>query len=716
VCLFLVVAVLAVFGQTIHFEFLGFDDPVYVYQNARVTQPWNWPDVAWTFTHPQCSLYHPLTMISLMLDYQFHGLEAGGYHMTNVAIHAATSVLLFLVFWQMTGARWRCALLAALFAIHPLRAESVAWISERKDVLAGFFFVLMLGAYVRYVRQPGSPWRYALVLVLFGLALLSKPTVVLAPLGLVLLDFWPLQRWKPQGQPAPGDGATAVGMPGCLLWEKIPFVILSIGGGAVTLLTAHQAVGSVADVSWPVRMGNAAVSYVIYLRQTLWPMDLAAFYPYPEQGRPPGQVIAALVVLTAITAAALASWRRRPWLLAGWVWYLVMLAPMIGLVQEGAFAHADRNTYLPQIGLNIMLTWAAAEGAERWFRHRLVPAGVAAAMLVILGMRANGQVSYWRNGETLWDHTLSCTSENSFAEYSLGIYFFTKGDMEKAIFHYEEALRIKPKFVLARSNLAAALQQAGKTEDAIAQFRQALETAPDDPDIHVNLGDALGRSGRAREAMGEYRQALKISPDDENARFNLGLALFQNNDTAEAIEQFQEALKTKPDDEMVHNVLGQALAKKGRTNEAIASYQRAVEINPQFAEAYDNLGVILAQQGKIREAIASWQKALEIKPDLLGALNNLAWTLATTSDATFRNGAKAVAMAERARQLTGGENPVVLHTLAAAYAEAGRFGESVATARRALALTTEQKMDALVGPLHKEIESYRTNSPLRVAP
>jgi len=720
VCVLLVLAVLAVFGQTAHFEFVNYDDPAYVYENARVASPLSCQGLAWAFSHLACSLYHPLTMISLMFDYQVHGLDAGGYHLTNVLLHAASAVLLFLIILQMTGALWRAAFVAAVFAIHPLRVESVAWVSERKDVLAAFFFILAIGSYLRYVRKPHSLGRYLTVAGFFLLALLSKPTAVTLPFVLLLLDYWPLGRFAPRNSTRasdrPMDGPRYFGIPRRLFLEKIPLLALAAAVCVVTFVAAGKAVASLGDVSMPVRIANAAVSCCIYLRQMVWPAWLAAFYPYPEQGRALWITVLAFLLLTLVSAGAFSLWRRRPWFFVGWFWYLGMLVPVIGLVQDGAFAHADRNTYLPQIGLYLLLTWAVADLAAAWRCRRVILGGLSAGILGALTYCAHAQTSWWRNSESLWNHTLSCTSANSFAHYSLGIALGQKGRGDAAIAQYRQALEINPDFVLARSNLGAAFDQQGDTDQAVAQYRMALAIQPDNAQIRVNLGNVLSEKGQFVQAMEQYHKALAINPSYEDAHFNQGIALFRKGDWEGAIAQYRAALDIRPEDAAAHNYLGMALAKAGRIDQAISSYREAMRINPRSADACDNLAAALAQHGKTKEAIEFWHKTLAIKPDQISALNNLAWPLATTLDASLRNGVEALALAEKASQLSGGRNPIVLHTLAAAYAETGRYGDASATARRALELAAVQKNGDLISTLRKEIKLYDADTPVRDTP
>ena len=887
VCIFLVLAVLAVFEQTVRFDFVNFDDQIYVYENSKLTSGLSLGSVAWAFTHAECSLYHPLTMLSLRLDYQLHGLHAGGYHLTNVLIHTASVILLFLILRRMTGALWRSAFVAAVFAIHPLRVESVAWVAERKDVLGTFFFMLTVGAYVRYVQGPNSLGRYLQVAVFFVLGLLCKPMAVTLPFVLLLLDYWPLQRFR-AGTPS-GLVPLPVVPPGIarrLVLEKIPLLALAAVASFVTYSVVSKAVMGNAPIPMPVRMENACISYVVYLRQMVWPAGLAAFYPMPEKSPPFWEIALAFLLLAVISGAVLAFWRKRPWLLVGWFWYLGMLVPVIGIVGVGEFAHADRNTYLPQIGLYVLLTWTVADRFAGWRHGRLLQTGMSTAILVALMFLAHAQTSYWRGSESLWTRTVDCTSGNSLARKSLGDALDKHGRLEGAVVQYRKALEIHPNYGDAHNNLGVSLDKLGKPDEAIAQYRAALaiqpgradarfnlgrvllqqgkleeaiaqyhiglEIKPDNAEALNNLGNCLLRLGKLDEAITQYRKALEIAPDyaealnnlgnaltlkgadeaaivqfqksleirpglaeahyslgnaflklgklDEaiaqyrkvlaitpanaealnnlgtaldgkgedaaaiaqfqkaleiqpgyaDARFNLGHLLLKNGKLDEAAAQFRKAVEINPDDAEAQNNLGKALLLKGDFDgamscfekttalpadplakwynlgngflqkedweAAIACYRQAIRINPRSVEACANLGMALLQKGETREAIDSWQQALVINPDQIIVQNNLAWLLATTSDASFRNGAKAVALAARANQLTGDGNPEILHTLGAAYAEDGNYALAAATARHALELAATQKKDALAAMLQKELKLYEAKTPLRNAP
>jgi tetratricopeptide (TPR) repeat protein len=744
VCAFLALAVLAVFGQTAHFGFVNFEDDIYVYENPHVTGGLSLEGMARAFTHAECSLYHPLTMISLMADDQLHGLAAGGFHLGNVLIHAASSILLFLILRQMTGALWRSAFVAAVFAIHPLRVESVAWVTERKDVLGTFFFMLTLGAYVRYVRKPGSPARYLMVAGLFALDLLCKPIAVTLPFLLLLLDYWPLNRF------VPGTPNRPFGIPGRLILEKIPLLALAAAACVVTYYAAGKAVVSVAFVPWPMRVGNALVSCVVYLRQMVWPAGLSAFYPYPEKSPPLWELALAFLLLAGISGIVLTLGRKRPWLFAGWFWYLGMLVPVIGIVQVGAFAHADRNTYLSQIGLYVLLTWTVAGMSAGWRYRRLVQGAGAAAILAALMVCAHTQASYWRNSELLWEHALSCAPDNYPAHYNLGNYFVKQGRLEEAVGHFQKALEIQPASYDARYNLANALFSQGKLEDAINQYQKTLALAPDSAQVLNNLGNALAMKGEYEDAVAQYEKALKIQPGYAGAHYDLGQVLLKLGKLDEAIAHYRKSLEIEPGNAEAQDGLGTALLRKGDLDGAmscfekaaplspnpaanwcklgdrfletedwavaIACYQRAVKINPRDPVACAGLGMACFKNGDARNAIDSWRHALAIYPGQVPVLNNLAWLLATAADPSMRDGAKAVELATQASQLSGGGNPVILHTLAVAYAAEGNYRQAAATARRALELAAGQQKDALAATLQQEISRYEATLPPGSAP
>jgi tetratricopeptide (TPR) repeat protein len=684
VCLFLAAITLAVFGQTVHHGFVDYDDNRYVYENALVAKGLTLNGIAQAFTHGNYDNWNPLTAISHMLDCQFYGLSPGGHHLTNILLHTATAILLFLVLRRMTGFLWRSAFVAAVFAIHPLRVESVAWVAERKDVLSGLFFMLTIGAYVRYVHHSWQLSRYLTVVVLFALGLMSKPMLVTLPFVLLLLDYWPLNRFNRPALAAEGagpvDGPGHFSVPLQLIIEKIPLLVLSVPLCVATVLVDRTGIGSVETFPLHLRIGNALISYATYICQMFYPARLATLYSYPTQGVPVWKIIMAVLVLASISAGVF-FWRRtRPYLLVGWLWYLGMLVPVIGVVQVGAQARADRYTYLPQIGLYMLLTWAAADLCAGWRHRRMVLGGLSTVILAALMFCAHTQVSYWRNSETLWTHTLACTSDNFIGQNNLGNALLRRGRMDEAIAHYRKALQIKSDYGDANFDLGDALLQKGSVDEAIPQFQKALQIIPDYAEAHFDLGNALLQKGSVDEAIAHFQRALQIKPDYAEAHVNLGFTLFT----------------------------------MGNVDEAIAHFQKALQINPDYAEAHVNLGIALLKSGNVDEAIAHFQKALQIKPDYAEAQNDLAWVLAACPQASLRNGNKAVELALRANQLTDNGNPIFLGTLAAAYAEAGRFPEAVATAQRALQLAGTQSNTALANAIQSQIKLYQAGIPFHL--
>jgi tetratricopeptide (TPR) repeat protein len=675
-----------VFGQTLGYEFVDYDDEVYIADNPVILGGLSLKGIVWAFTHNVNFNWTPLTVISHMLDCQLYGTNAGWHHLTSVLLHLASVIVLFLVLNRMTAALWRSAFVAAVFAIHPLHVESVAWIAERKDVLSGLFFMLTLWAYVRYAqgrsRVEGRGSRagssslaldprpstldYWLVLLFFALGLMSKPMAVTLPFVLLLLDYWPLKRFtQPGGRLIPWR----------LIVEKVPLLALS---GAVCVATFFAQQEAIAPLPLSMRIGNAAVSYVVYLRQMVCPAELAVLYPYPQNGFRGWEITLAVGLLAAISSGVFLRRQRQPYLWFGWLWYLGMLVPVIGIVQVGSQARADRYTYLPQIGLYVLLAWAAADLCAGWRHRRLALGSGSAIILLALMFCARAQAAWWRNSELLWTHTLACTSDN-----------FT-----------------------AHNNLGNELLQQGRMNEAITQFQTALQIKPDCANAHFSFGNALLQQGKVDEAIAQFQTALQIQPDNAEACNNLGNVLLKTGRVDEAITQFQKALQIKPDYVEVHNNLGNVLLQKGRVDEAMAHYQQALQLKPDSEEALANLGNALLQKGRAPEAIAQFQKALQIQPDHIEVLNNLAWVLATSSQASLRNGSQAVELAQRANQLAGGGNPIVLHTLAAAYAEAGRFGEAQRSAQEAMVLARAAGQSYLVEQLDSESKLYAAGLPL----
>jgi tetratricopeptide (TPR) repeat protein len=680
VCIFLAAIIWVVFGQTLHYGFVNFDDDKYVYENPAVAGGLTLKGIVWAFTRVYAFNWHPVTWISHMLDCQLYGLNPGGHHLTNILLHTAAAILLFLVLREMTGFLWRSAFVATVFAIHPLHVESVAWVAERKDVLSGLFFMLTVGAYVRYARCPGSPARYGLVLLLFALGLMCKPMLVTLPFVLVLLDYWPLNRLGADAGAQPVFRLGGWLIPRRPILEKLPMLGLVAASCAATLFAQSKIIRWFEQVPFRGRVGNALVSCVAYLGQMFWPSGLAVLYPFPAHGWPRWETTLAPILLIAISAGVFDLRKTRPYLLVGWLWYLVMLAPVIGILQVGPQARADRYTYLPQIGLYLLLAWSAADLCAGWRGRRVLLGGGAACALATMILCARAQTSHWRDSESLWTRAIACTSGNFIAHCNLGYALLQTGETGEAIAHFQKAIEINPDSVYALNSLGLALFQNDHVDDAISDYEKALRIKPGYVEAWSNLGNAMRRKGNLDEAIVYYQKALQINPD------------------------FAEA----------HSNLGGAVLQKGDLDQAVACYQKALEINPGFMEAHYGLGNALLRKGAVDQAISQYQQALSIKPDNAKLLNMLAWVLAICPQASLRNGPRAVELAQRANQLSGDANPVFLGTLAAAYAEAGRFPEAVQTAQRALQLAGSQPDTALVTELRSELQLYQSGLPFHL--
>jgi protein O-mannosyl-transferase len=548
VCVFLAVVVAVVFGQTVDHEFVNFDDTSYVYDNPHITQGLTPKGIVWAMTTGHAANWHPLTWMSHELDVQCYGIhpgtepwkgpEAGGHHATSVLLHAATAILLFLVLWRMTGDLWPSAFVATVFAIHPLHVESVAWAAERKDVLSGLFFVLTLAAYLYYVRRPFSLRRYLIVLAVFALGLMSKPMLVTVPFVLLLLDYWPLGRMSSPGTTNPGFS-----VPSRLILEKVPLLLLAVVSCVVTSCVQTEALAKIELLSLHSRIDNALVSYVAYLGQSVWPADLAVFYPHPGTALPALKVVGSLLLLAGISAGAMACWRRIPCLIVGWLWYLGMLVPVIGLVQVGMQAQADRYMYLPQIGLSIGLAWGVMRVAPAWPPRRWA-FGVASSLVIVALMGcAWRQTTFWRNSQTLWLRALDCTSNNSLANCNLGVVLNDQNRFDEAAWYLQAALDIQPNNLDAHVNLGMALAKLEHLDAAMKQYEAALKIDPKCVQAHHNLAVAWARLDRLDRAVPEYEETLKYDPDNLDAHANLGGALQHLGRFDEAADHFQKALE-----------------------------------------------------------------------------------------------------------------------------------------------------------------------------
>ena len=657
-CALLVIATIAAYWGLHASSFILLDDNMYVTENTHVQKGLSGETLAWAFTTMDQANWHPLTWISHLLDVRLFGMNPGMHHLTSLLLHAVNAVLLLLLLFRLTGALWRSAFVAALFALHPLHVESVAWIAERKDVLSTLFWMLTVFAWLAYVKSKKST-PYVLMVILYALGLMAKPMLVTLPFTLLLLDYWPLQRLT---LPLRGRAVEIKK----LLWEKAPLFAMAAASSVITVI-AQQIGGAVKTITeFPLgqRVMNAAHAYVSYLGKMLWPSALSVYYPHPRAGLTAASAAAAFLVLAAVTVLIVRLGRRMPYLPFGWLWYLGTLVPVIGLVQVGRQAMADRYTYVPLIGIFIAATWGMAELAKN--RHALRRAMAAAGVVLpaVLAVLTHAQAGYWTDSETLFGHALAVTSDNSVIHNNLGLVLLRKGMTREALLHYKEALRIvpgyslamvnvgfayaklghppeeldylmeavrrNPRFSEARHNLGNALSNAGRPEEAVEQYRQALQLKPDLAEASNNMGLELEKLNRMPEAINAFQEAIRLNPEYLDAFNNLGVALATTGRAAEAVEQYQRALGINPDSAMTLDNLGLALARLHRPEEALERFKASVKSDPDFADARINLGATLSQAGRTGEAAEQFRQALRIKPDSTQALDNLGvacWTM-----------------------------------------------------------------------------------------
>ena len=616
----LVVATIAVYAPVARHEFVGLDDGAYIFENDRVLAGLSAESAGWAFRTTRASNWHPLTWLSHMLDVQLFGPDPHAHHLVNLLFHLANTVLLFLVFARMTGTFWRSAAVAALFALHPLHVESVAWVAERKDVLSTFFGLLSLWLYVRYVEAPGAA-RYLLVLLAFALGLMAKPMLVTLPFVLLLLDYWPLGRPTSDWQR--------------LVLEKAPFLVLSAASSVVTVYAQSSGAAIITMESLPLglRIGNALISYVSYLGQTLWPHALAVYYPHPGELWPLGAVAAALL-LVGLSVLALRAGRSRGYAALGWFWYLGTLVPVIGLVQVGEQAMADRYTYLPLIGLFVVLAWGVPDLVRsRRLPHVLLPIG-GGVVLLALSVQTWIQVGYWKSTETLFQHTLSVTRDNSTAHAALAGAYFHEGRLEEAIAQYREALEIDPEYARAHHNLGVALERQGHRTEALAQHMEAVRIQPDYATYQLGLATALHRSGRVEEAIPRYEKALLLDPERAGTFNNLGVARMGRGELEQAVRAFTQALELRPAYTEAHYNLGYTYSLLGQLEPAVEHYEAALRLQPEDAETHFDLAEALQGLGQLDRAIEHYSEALRIDPEYPGAETRL--RSLTTQDSARR--------------------------------------------------------------------------------
>jgi len=573
VAVVLAILVLSVYWQVGGHAFTNFDDGTYVSENPPVLRGLTLEGASWAFTTFHAANWHPLTWLSHMLDVQLFGLSAGWHHRMNVLYHLVNTILLFLVLWRMTGGIWQSAFVAALFGVHPLHVESVAWVAERKDLLSTLFWVLAMGAYLRYARRPGIG-RYLPVTAAFALGLMCKPMLVTLPFVLLLLDWWPLGRFKPTDSSVPQSLRDYVPVFIRLVWEKVPLLVMSAISCAITYLAQAKggAVLQFEHIPFASRISNAIVSYVVYLWKTAWPSSLAVFYPHPaiiHANVPAWEIAGAILLLCGLSVIALREGHRRPYLAVGWLWYLGTLVPVIGLVQVGMQALADRYTYVPLIGIFIAVAWGVPEAISRWNFRRLALGVLGGAVLLALSVDAWTQVNYWRDNVTLFSRAVAITDRNW----------------------------------LAMNNLAMSYDKLGQHQHAIGYLQEALQITPNDTDAWYNLGMSYSKLGQQQQAIISYRESVRIKPDHAEALYNLGVSYSKLGQYQHAIGYLQEALRIKPDDAETWNNLGVCCGILGQHQQAIGYFQEAIRIKPDFTEARNNLITANGKLGQPQQEI-----------------------------------------------------------------------------------------------------------------
>ena len=665
ICLFLITLTFLTYSQVLDYEFLNLDDDQYVTENTHIIKGFNYKFVIWAFTQFYASNWHPLTWLSHMLDFEVYGLDPLGHHLTNLTFHIFNILLLFGVLLKMTGRVWRSAFVAFLFALHPLNVESVAWIAERKNVLSGFFFFLTLWAYLHYLEKKQYYW---IIFLFFGLGLMAKPMLVTLPFLLLLLDFWPLKRLRLGEIDSLESGINKGVSLGRLITEKGPLFILVIGSSVITYFAQREGGAVISNEfrSFYSIAANALVSYVEYLRKMLWPRDLSVFYPHLGDGIAEWKALTCGIFLALVTILIVRFIRKVPYLTVGWFWYLGTLVPVIGIVQVGEQSMADRYTYLAMIGVFICIAW----GIPELIKNQKILSVMAAIYIVLLTVTTWGQIKYWKNSITLFEHAISINenetpnfviaynnlghallTENRFQEaivkfqraikinpnYSkpqnnLGSAFSELKKYDQSIKHYQQAIKIEPNYAEAFNNLAKALRQTGKINESIVYFKEAIRLKKNYGDAYFNLGVTLSQQGQIGEAIVQYQKALEINSNFVMAHNNLASLLAQRKDIAGAIRHYKEAINIDPEFAQAHNNLGSTLGGQGKIEEAIIYLNEAIRLKKDYDDAYFNLGITLSQQGQIGEAIGLYQKALEINSKFVMAHNNLASLLAQSKD------------------------------------------------------------------------------------
>ncbi len=616
-CLFLAVASLVVYLQVTNCDFVNYDDELYLTENPNIKAGLTSESIIWAFTTGYASNWHPLTWLSHMLDIDLYGLNPMGHHWTNLQIHIVNTVLLFLFLRWMTGAIWKSAFVAALFAIHPLHVESVAWIAERKDVLCAFFWILSMLAYVGYVRHPKKRY-YLLLVILFALGLMSKPMIVTLPFALLLLDFWPLDRFRSINYE---QKINVFRVLITLIWEKIPLFVLSAISCFITFFVQRHggAVASIEAFPLNARVANSIVSYTSYIGKMIWPLHLAVLYPLREWHL--GQVLISGLLFLFLSILAIRAWRRFPYVTVGWLWYLGTLVPVIGLVQVGAQSMADRYTYIPLIGLFIIIAWGMADISVKWRRQRIVLSIFSGVMFLFFMIYAWFQVGYWKNGITLFAHAIKVTHNNSIAYCELGHALDRHGKHDEAIRHYLKSLQINPYYTEAHYELGVTLKEQGNSTAAARHYLEALQINPNHVKAHNNLGIILADQVNFKDAVYHYKKALQINPKYAGAYYNLGKIFANQGNIEEAILQYRKGLQFSPNmTQILYHlswILGTYEDEKYRNGEEAVKLAAKLCKITRYNQplALDALAAAYGETGEFDAAVSTAKKALKLALD-----------------------------------------------------------------------------------------------------
>jgi len=673
-----VAVILAVYGQVHQFEFVNIDDNIYVTENYHIKSGITLESIRWALTTTYAEFWHPLTWLSLMADYELYGLHAGGYHVTNLILHILSTLLLFWLFHRMTGALWKSAFVAAFFALHPLHVESVAWVSERKDVLSAFFWMLTLCCYVVYTEKQ-SVKRYLLVVFSFVLALLSKPMVVTLPVIMILLDYWPLKRFESKKE-------------NVLLWqikEKIPFFACSAIIIFFLLYSPHQQEAIFKPFSLLSRLANAPVAFMTYLVKTFWPHNMAVFYPFPSS-IPAWKVFIASLLITVVCIFVIVKLKRLPYLFVGWGWFAVAIAPVIGIIQislTAPYAMADRYHYLPSIGIAVMLAWGVSHLFNGKNKHKNILFPAAVSIFILFSFFTWRQCGFWKNSESLWEHALKVTKNNFMAHGNFGFVLMSQGKTQEALDHFQQALRLKPDHVLLYLNRGGAYAELGFYENAFADFNKAILIKKDFAASYQCRGIIYSKIGQYRKAVEDFNASLRLKPDDANAYHQRAKAYTGLNLYQPAMKDFNRAIALHPDNADFLNSRGNLYFNLNQYQRAAADFDKAVRLNPQSAEAYSNRGAVCARLGEYEPAIKYFKKALTTNPDYLQAYLNIAAVYGRFNQ--YHHVVESLTEAVRLQP----DNPHFYYNRGIAYAKIGQYSYAINDFSKAIHLN-ENHADA----------------------